>query len=503
MSTDQALQSFKSLEERICHLNSISSLVHWDMETASPKLGLSYMSEAVGTLSMEIFRLTTSDEMKNCLDVLMESGAYSQLDQATQASLREAKRNYDQTKKIPEELYKEYSILTAKAQNIWVEAKETNQFSLFEPTLQRIIEMNRQFAQYYGYEDHPYDALLDQYEPGYTVKKLDPLFKDLRQKTIDLLHRIQQSSCQPDTRFPQRPYPKEKQKEFCRLLLSKMGFNTEAGVLAESAHPFATGISLQNVRITTNYDQNDVRSSITGVIHELGHAVYEQNVSPEFEGTFLRDGASMGIHESQSRFYENMVGRSEAFWSYLYPLLQQTFPAELAQVSLKDFHGSLNMVEPSLIRIHADELTYNLHIMLRYELEKLMMAGELNAKDLPEAWNKRMEDYLGLVPPTDSAGVLQDVHWCFSIGYFPSYTLGNLYSAQLYHTIQKDIPSFDQLLTEGNLSPIVDWLRTHIHQYGKLYTPSELIEKVTGEELNADYLIRYFEDKFSRIYDLK
>lgn len=502
MNTEQALQQYKELEQKICHLNSIASLVHWDMETASPKLALPYMSEAVGTLSMEIFRLMTSDEMKNCLDALMDSASYTQLDQASQASLREAKRSYDQTKKIPEELYKEYSILTAKAQHIWAEARETNQFSAFEPTLQRIIEINREFAGYYGYEDHPYDALLDQYEPGYTVQKLDVLFGDLREKTIDLLHRIQQSSYQPNTQFLQQEFPEVKQREFCQNLLSTMGFNTDAGRLAESAHPFATGISLRNVRITTNYNQSDVRSSITGVIHELGHAVYEQNVAEEYEGTFVRDGASMGIHESQSRFYENMVGRNAAFWRSLYPTLQQAFPQQLGEVPLQDFHASLNIVEPSLIRIHADELTYNLHIMLRYELEKSMMAGELNAKDLPEAWNRKMEEYLGLTPPTDSVGVLQDVHWCFSIGYFPSYTLGNLYSAQLNHKIRQDIPTFDQLLAEGNLSPIINWLRTHIHQYGKLYSPSELIEKVTGEELNADYLIQYFEDKFSGIYNL-
>lgn len=501
MSTEQALQRYKDLEVKICHLNSIASLVHWDMETTSPKLGLSYMSEAVGTLSMEIFRLMTSDEMKQCLDVLMKSETYSHLDQATQASLREAKRSYDQTKKIPQELYKEYSILTAKAQPIWAEAREKNQFSSFEPTLQRIIEINREFAQYYGYEDHPYDALLDQYEPGYTVKKLDALFGDLREKTIDLLHRIQQSSHQPAAGFLDQSFPEEKQREFCQILLSKMGFNTDAGRLAESAHPFATGISLRNVRITTNYNPKDLRSSITGVIHELGHAVYEQNIAEDYEGTFLRDGASMGIHESQSRFYENMIGRNEAFWRSLYPLLQNSFP-QLGEVPLQDFHGSLNIVEPSLIRIHADELTYNLHIMLRYELEKLMMAGELNAKDLPAAWNQKMEEYLGIIPPTDSEGVLQDVHWCFSIGYFPSYTLGNLYSAQLNHKVRQDIPAFDQLLAEGNLDPIINWLHTHIHQYGKLYTPSELIERATDEELNADYLIRYFEDKFSKIYNL-
>ncbi|WP_240689350.1 carboxypeptidase M32 [Ammoniphilus sp. YIM 78166] len=502
MTIEQTLLSYKELEQRICHLNSISSLVHWDMETTSPKLGLPYMSEAVGTLALEIFRLTTSDEMKEYLGILTAQGTYEQLDQATQASLREAKRQYDQTKKIPEALYKEYSILTANAQRIWQEAKAKNEFSLFEPSLQRIIEINREFANYYGYEEHPYDALLDQFEPGYTVKVLDELFNNLRTKTLDLLHRIQQSSYRPETGFLSKTYPKAKQKEFCQSLLHKLGYQTDAGLLAESAHPFATGISLQNVRITTNYHEDDIRSAVTSVIHELGHAVYEQNILKEYEGTFVRDGASMGIHESQSRFFENMIGRSEAFWQHLYPALQEQFPDELGSVSMEQFQRSLNIVEPSLIRIEADELTYNLHIMLRYELEKAMMAGELNAKDLPQAWNQKVEEYLGLVPPTDTVGVLQDIHWCFAIGYFPSYTLGNLYSAQLYQKVRKEFPHFDQLVVEGNLQPILDWLHTHIHQHGKLYTPSELIERATGEKLNAEYLVRYFDDKFTRIYHL-
>jgi len=503
MNKEQALSKFKELEEKLSHYRSILALVQWDMETGAPKQGVPYMASAMGSLSTEVFRIMTSEEMGECLQVLTEETNKAEWDLRTSASLREAKRSYEQSKKIPEKLYSEFVVLTANAQSIWAEAKKTDNYSLYEPTLQRIIEINREFTQCYGYHEHPYDALLDLYEPGYTVGVLDPLFSNLKDRTLSLLQRIQASLNKPREDIFGQGFDKQKQKEFCYHLLPKLGFNLEAGVLGESAHPFATGISLRDVRITTRYI-DDVRSSVLSVIHETGHALYEQGIDPELEGTFLRDGASMGIHESQSRFLENMVGRSREFWTSLYPDLQKTFLGELQQVSLEDFYRSLNIVEPSLIRTEADELTYNLHIMIRYELEKAMIQGDINAKDLPEIWNSKMREYLGVVPPTNAEGVLQDIHWSFGeFGYFPSYTLGNLYSAQIYHVIQQQIPEFHQLLTQGNLLPIREWLREQIHQYGKTYTPGELIEKISGEKLNADYLIQYFEEKFSKVYQIE
>ncbi len=500
MNKEQALNKFKELEQKIAHFHSILALVQWDMETGAPKQGIPYMSGAIGTLSTEVFRITTSNEMSECLYTLMKEEGW---DLQTKASLREAKRAYEQSKKIPEKLYSEFVVLTSNAQSIWAEAKQNNNFSMYEPTLQRIIEINREFTKCYGYEEHPYDALLDRYEPGYTVSILDKLFVQLRDRTIPLLKRIQDSSNKPRADIFTQGFDKQKQKEFCIRLLPQLGFDLDAGVLGESSHPFATGISLKDVRITTRYI-DDVRSSILSVVHETGHALYEQGIGEELEGTFLREGASMGIHESQSRFLENMVGRSWEFWIPLYPTLQQYFPNQLNEVSLDDFYRSLNIVEPSLIRTEADELTYNLHIMIRYELEKALISGELQAKDLPAIWNEKMNEYLGVVPSNDAEGVLQDIHWSFGgFGYFPSYTLGNLYSAQIYQVIQKQIPHFHELLTEGNLIPIREWLKIHIHQYGKIYTPGELIQKISGEDLNADYLIQYFERKFSKIYDLK
>jgi carboxypeptidase Taq len=497
------LEQFKELDEKITHLATVSALVGWDQKVMAPKKGRMLFSKASSTLDTEIFKLMISKEMGDLLEELSSPNSHSQFDDVTIARIRERKLYYDKFKSIPSELYQEYATLTADANLIWEEARANNDFGHYLPYLERIVEMKKNFAELYGYTSHPYDALLDEFEPGLSVETLDPLFAELRKVSVDLLKKIQASPNKtPDEIFKQS-FSVEKQKEFNQYMLPKIGFDMEAGRLDETVHPFAQSMNTGDVRITTRYLENNVLSAIFGTIHEAGHGIYDQNIDKSFEGTVLRNGTSFGIHESQSRFLENMVGRSKEFWKYFFPTLQSYFPEQLSQISVDDFYRAINTVTPSFIRVEADELTYNLHIMIRYEIEKGLISGEIQAADLPTIWNAKMKDYLGIVPSTDSEGVLQDVHWSFGgLGYFPSYTLGNLYAAQILNTIQQEIPDFYENLDKGNFQIIIKWLQEKIHQYGKLLSPNELIIKVTGEELNAKYLAEYLNNKYSEIYSL-
>jgi carboxypeptidase Taq len=495
------LKQFKELDEKITHLSTVSALVGWDQKVMAPKKGRLLFSKAYSTLETEIFKLMISKEMG---DYLADLTSYrDKFDDVTNARIRERKVFYEKYKAIPSELYQEYSTLTSDANHIWEEARANNDFNHFLPYLERIIEMKKKFTELYGYTSHPYDALLDEFEPGLTVEKLDSLFAELRKVSVDLLKRIQNSSTQiPDEIF-EKSYNVEKQKEFNQYMLPIIGFDMEAGRLDETIHPFAQFMNTGDVRITTRYLEQNVRSAIFGTIHEAGHGIYDQNINKDFEGTVLRNGTSFGIHESQSRFFENMVGRSKEFWKYFYPTLQNYFPSQLAEVNVDEFYKAINVVKPTFIRVEADELTYNLHIMVRYEIEKGLIAGELKAKDLPAIWNSKMEEYLGIIPKNDTEGVLQDVHWSFGgLGYFPSYTLGNLYAAQILKTIEEEVPDFYKNIESGRFDLIKNWLNSKIHHFGSLISPNELIVKVTGEELNAKYLADYLIAKYSQIYEL-
>lgn len=499
ITTNTALEQFKELDEKITHLSTVSALVGWDQKVMAPKKGRMLFSKASSTLETEIFKLMISKEMGELLEELSSE----HFDEVIQARIRERKFTYDKYKSIPANLYREYATLTAEANHIWEEARANNDFAHYLPYLERIINMKKKFVELYGYEGHPYNALLDEYEPGLSVEKLDPLFTDLRKVSVELLKKIKNSPNQTPVEIFEQSYSVENQKKFNQYLLPIIGFDMEAGRLDETVHPFAQPMNTGDVRITTRYLENNVRSAIFGTIHEAGHGIYEQNINKELEGTVLREGTSFGIHESQSRFLENMVGRSKEFWSHFFPTLQTYFPEQLNNVTLDDFYRAINTVTPSFIRVEADELTYNLHIMIRYEIEKGLIAGDFNASDLPTIWNNKMEEYLGIVPDSDSNGVLQDVHWSFGgLGYFPSYTLGNLYAAQILNKIKQDIPEFYQSIASGSFETINNWLHTNIHQYGKLVSPNELIVKVTGEELNAKYLTEYLTTKYSQIYGI-
>jgi carboxypeptidase Taq len=496
-------EQFLNYVKKMMSYNEAISLMYWDLRTGAPTRGVEQRSEVIGVLSQEVFKMSISEEMAAYIAKLSSKDVQKQLSDITRYTLSECIKEYDRNKKIPAEEYKEYVVLQSKAESVWEEAKKNADFSMFRPYLEKLVQFNKKFINYWGYEGHPYNTLLDLYEPGMTVEVLDDVFSRLRERIVPLVKAIAQSTNKPRTSFLFEKFPKEKQRELSLVLLKELGYDFQAGRLDETVHPFAIGLNPGDVRITTKYDENDFRTALFGTIHECGHALYEQNISKEFVGTPLCSGASMGIHESQSLFYENFIGRHYAYWKRNYRLLKEYAPEQFHTVSLDEFYRAINEAKPSLIRIEADELTYPLHIMVRYEIEKGLFNGTIEVKDLPDIWNDKYEEYLGIRPDNDAVGVLQDVHWAGgSFGYFPSYALGYMYAAQLKHAMLKDIPHFNELLEKGNLLPIREWLTEKVHRFGKTKKPLEILQEATGEGLNADYLISYLEEKYKAIYQL-
>lgn len=495
-------QSFLDYVKKIGAYNEALGVLYWDMRTGAPKKGIDQRSEVVGVLATDVFNLTTSDELKVLLDKLELT--IDSADIVTKRVFEEVKKEYELSKNIPADEYKKFVILQSKSESVWEEAKSKNDWAMFMPYLKEMVATLKKFVTYWGVKDgNPYNVLLDQYEPGMTTEILDQVFGDLRSRIVPLLKKISESPNQPRTDFLFKHFDKKQQEAFSLDVLKQLGYDFEAGRLDETVHPFATGLNRGDVRITTKYDESDFRSAVFGTIHECGHAIYEQNVGEELTGTPLSSGASMGIHESQSLFYENFVGRNPKFWEQNYEKLQGYSPEQFGDVSLEDFLRAINEVRPSLIRIEADELTYALHIMIRYEIEKGLFNGDLNVEDLPEIWNEKYEEYLGVRPMTNAEGILQDVHWAgASFGYFPSYALGYMYASQFKAAMLKDIPHFDKLFEKGDLSPIKDWLTQNVHQYGALKKPLEILKDATGEGLNGKYLADYLEEKYTRIYQL-
>ncbi|MGD6815817.1 carboxypeptidase M32 [Metabacillus sp. 113a] len=492
---------FYDLLQKIESYNEALNVMFWDLRTGAPKKAVDQRSKTIGVISSEVFRLKTSPEMKELLEELSHQQGLSI---KTAAAVEQSQKEYDKFKKIPEKEYEEYVMLQTKAESVWETAKETSDFLLFAPYLEKLVDMNKKFLQYWGYEGTPYNTLLDFYEPGMTTDVLDRVFKSLRENIVPLVQKIGAADKQPDTGFVSQSFPAEGQKKASGFFLKELGYDFSAGRLDETVHPFQISLNRNDVRVTTKYDEYDFRTAVFGTIHECGHALYEQNISPDLEGTLLCSGTSYGIHESQSLFYENFVGRSFGFWKRYYPKLKEFSPEQLEHVSLEDFYFAINESKPSLIRIEADELTYPLHIMIRYEIEKELFNGTLAVSDLPGVWNKKYEEYLGVTPPDDAKGVLQDVHWSGgSFGYFPSYALGLLYAAQIRQAMLRDLPNLEELIEKGELQQILSWLTNRIHQYGKTKKPLDLLWEVTGENLNPDYLIDYLKEKYTALYSIQ
>ncbi|MFB3114514.1 MAG: carboxypeptidase M32, partial [Nitrospirales bacterium] len=387
------------------------------------------------------------------------------------------------------------------AQQVWTEARQNNTFATFLPNLRTVVALKYEEVEYLGYTDSPYNTLLDTYEPGATVAQLQPLFTTIRERLVSLLEEIRQSPTPPNDRILYQPYDTDRQLEFGKLVLKKMGYDFSRGRLDLSAHPFTTSFHPTDVRVTTRVFEKDLQSCLFSCIHEGGHGLYEQGLPPEHHGTPLGEALSLGIHESQSRLWENSVGRSRAFWEYFFPLLKDRFPNQLSGINVDTFYGAINTVKPSLIRVEADEVTYNLHIMVRFEIELDVIEKRVGVEDLPDLWRTKMKEYLGVVPERDADGVLQDVHWSFgAFGYFPTYTLGNLYAAMLFKQAGTDLPSLETDIAQGNLMPLKQWLNHHIHRHGRQFTSKELIQRATGQTLSAEPFLQSLRDKMQEVY---
>jgi carboxypeptidase Taq len=487
--------------ERAFALQTALTLIEWDNETLAPKQAGRYTARMEGALSAAYQEIMTGSEVKQ---LIKECTAHSEsLSEIEQAIVREAKEELDQLACIPPQEYRAYQELVSESTRVWSEAREKDDFASFAPTLQKVIDYQKKFASYRAKDGQRlYDVMLDTYEKGFTIEKLDEFFDLLKQELVPLLHQVMNSKVVIRDDFLTGDYSDEKQREIAEFMAQYVGFDFEKGVLAESAHPFTTNLHNHDVRITTHYKER-VDSSLFSVIHESGHAIYEMGIGDELTQTLVGQGASMGMHESQSRFFENILGRNEHFWIPVYGKLQETFPEQLGQVSREDFVRAVNKIEPGLIRTEADELSYSLHVLVRYELEKELIEGDLSVEDLPTAWADKYETYLGIRPETDSEGVLQDIHWSQgSFGYFPSYALGSAFGAQMYAYMKKKM-DIDGLLAQGNLAPIRTCLREHIHRYGKLKPSRELLKDMTGEDFNPNYYIEYLKEKYGKLYELK
>ncbi len=476
----------------------VMEIIGWDSNTEAPRDSFQRRSEIMGILSRELFALETDKEYQEIVRKLAEKS--DDLEDLLKREVKKAKRDLEKVINIPEEEYVEYTKLIQMTQIIWEDAKKNNDYQSFKPNLEKIIEFNKKFALYYDKNKDPYETLLDDYEEGMSTKEYDLFFNTLKQELVPFIREVLEHPLKKYDNFINDHYEAKKQQEYCDYLIDVMNFNRDRGLMKKSVHPFTWNTSPEDVRFTTRYLEDYVFSSIFAAIHELGHATYEQQIDTKYDDTLLAGGTSMGLHESQSRFYENTIGRSKAFWEAHLDKFKEIFPKQAKGITPDDMYRAVNKAEASLIRVEADELTYPMHIMLRYDIERKLFAGEVNVDDLPELWNDLMEEYLGIRPKNDSEGVLQDVHWSGGMfGYFPTYALGSAYSAQIYYTMKKDL-DIDKLVKENNIKAINEWLKEKIHKYGSSKSPKEILLSVTGEEFNPKYYVQYLKEKFGKLY---
>lgn len=500
LDREKALRFLKEQRKLMNYMNSTLSVVSWDTEVMAPEEAIDYRSEVIGYLSSNYHQLTTDYRIEQALGVLLsEEDKFNLYEQRL---IEEFYDIYYKNKKIPESLQKELSMATAISNKSWKRAKEKGDYELFKPHLARVIDLLKQQAVCVGYEGHIYNAFLDNFEKGMTVEELDEIFADLKEGLVKLLAELKEAK-QLSFRRPKGPFSKESQSQLALYILNQMGYRIhEAGRLDETEHPFTAFLGPKDIRITTHYYENSIEGALFSTIHEGGHAIYDQNMPHDWAEYGVNEAPSMGLHESQSRFYENIIGRSLPFWRAYFPKLQEFMPS-YQSVSLEEFYQMINEVSPSLIRTEADEITYSLHIIIRYEIEKLMVSGEVGIDELPMIWNQKYKEYLGVEPRNDAEGLMQDVHWAEGmIGYFPSYALGNLYGAQFYHQMKKELPQLKDEIESGNLSIVFEWLKQNVHSYGKVYTPGQLVEHVTKEPLNPKYFLDYLREKYLNLYHL-
>ena len=510
MKTLATLAPFTASLVEIQHLASAASLLSWDQETYMPVGGGQARADQIATLHTLAHDRLVSLDIERVLSQWVDPATGEAVDtpgdawdESSRALLRETWRDFSRANKLPSDFVKRLSRESSLAQQVWVDARKKSDFRMFLPHLNTIVGLKREEAEYLGYQDTPYNALLDTYEPRATVAQLTPIFAVLKARLVPLLNRVMTSRVSIDDSILYMPYDTNRQMEFARLVLTAMGYDFERGRLDLSAHPFTTSFHPTDVRVTTRVYEKELPACLFSCIHEGGHGLYDQGLDPARYGTPLGEALSLGIHESQSRLWENSVGRSRPFWRCFYPLLQQLFPEQLGTIAQDNFYAAINRAKPSLIRVEADELTYNLHIMVRFEIEQDVIEGRTRAEDLPKVWNDKMQSYLGIVPPNDAEGVLQDVHWSFgAFGYFPTYALGNLYAAQLYDQAHRDIQDLDAEIEGGRLTVLKKWLNQKIHRWGRMFTAEHLMQRVTGQALNPEPFLEQLEKKYGELYEL-
>lgn len=499
---EQKLAQLKEILAEIFDIQAAIALMEWDQQCYMPPGGAEGRGNQQATLSRIAHVRFTSDEVGRLLADLQPYAAQLDPDSDDARLIKVTNRQYEKRVKVPAEMVAENAQVTTVAHGVWAKARAENNFSPFQPYLEKIYDLRRKYADLFAPYESIYDPLLDDYEPGLKTREVQAIFHAIRPQQVALIQAIAERP-QVDDSFLHLVYDPQKQWQFGEEIITKFGYDWNHGRQDKTTHPFTTGFGLGDVRITTRIYPDMPASGWFSTMHECGHALYDQGFDPRLDRSPLANGASLAMHESQSRMWENLVGRSIEFWQHFYPRAQELFPTQLGNVSLDAFYRAINKVQPSLIRVEADEATYNLHIMLRLELEIALMEGKLAVKDLPEAWNTRMQEYLGIVPPSDTDGVLQDVHWSAGlVGYFSTYALGNLLSLQLWERINQDIPNLAEQTRNGQFAELLGWLRKNVHSSGAKFEPQELMQRVTGSKIDSGAYLRYLQGKFGKIYGL-
>lgn len=497
MTPVKAYEELHTWSKESCYLSSAIAVLDWDQRTCIPRRGHAHRAGQRAVLARMHHRMVTDPKIGELLNFVEGTDLVADPVSIEAVNVREWRRSYDRATRIPEKLAVELARASSETQSVWEQARPDNNWDLFSPYLERMVALKIEQAHALGFDAEPYDALLEYYEPGETAKALEATFSHIRPALVDLLDRVRDSGHPNDDSILHRFFPLAEQRDFALDVAQRLGYDLDAGRLDVSAHPFTTGIGPGDVRITTRYSETSFGDSFFSVIHEAGHGMYHQGLPYEHWGTPFCRPTSLGINESQSRLWENMVARSEPFWRFFFPLAQDRFYS-LRDISLGEFLNAITAVQPGCIRVDADEVTYNLHVFLRFELEVMMLRGDLMVRDLPDAWNEKMQAYLGVTPPDYARGVMQDVHWSSgSFGYFPTYTLGNIYAAQFYAAASKALPDMEESFIRGDFAPLLTWLRTNIHARGSQFPPRELVRRVTGEDCNPDWLINYLTAKYS------
>lgn len=483
----------------IMRLSYIKELLGWDQQVNMPKGSVKGRAEQQALVGKLIHSRIKSEKTG---ELIKNAEKQDNLSETEVAMIREAKREYEHATRIPDDLIVDIAKTASVGNMNWQKAREKKDFSIFKPFLEKMINLRIKFAEHLDTGPTLYSTLLDIYEPGSTYEWYSKIFNSLKPKLIKIINKLDNSSDKPDQSILEKYYDPEKQWQMSIEIIKKLNFNFNIGRQDKSTHPFTASLSSIDTRITTRIWENFLPACIFGTIHECGHALYEMGFKEEIQDSLLAEGTSLGIHESQSRLWENIVGRSKEFWTYWYPKFQKTFPENLKGYSVDEFYRSMNAVQPSFIRVEADEVTYGLHIILRFELEKMIIEENIQVDELPGLWNEKMEELLGITPPDDAEGILQDPHWGGGYGYFPTYALGNLYGAQIYNEALKEMPNLAEDFKKGEFRNLLDYLNENVYQFGKIYRPSDLIKRISGEELNPDYFIKRIEEKFYPIYNL-